>query len=238
MSDSSRIYHGLILLMLLIPLGALVIASQQYTEPDAPVPTALAVEESTPAGLAGLVMPPPLSLQTTVIRWLAWMFLLTAIGLALVALIFLRGRRRLLGMGLLALFLITFVPPFSYLPDPLGMILSITGGYHYDPRLPLVNRFLVASDPTTALRPVLDPLLGQTGAEPLNPASPLARYEFVRVETHGFHNHRATVKARFTYADGTRRTYRLPVSQSDSSQEFYGCCWRYEGPGKRMPVAR
>jgi hypothetical protein len=90
----------------------------------------------------------------------------------------------------------------------------VTGGYHYDPRLPLVNRYLIGGDPTAALRPALDMLIGQTGSEPLAEKAPLARYEFVSVRLHRFHSRDATVHVRFTYDDGSHRTYPLTLSQN------------------------
>lgn len=163
------------------------------------------------------------------IRWAAWVILLTGIGLALIWLIFQRGRRRLIGVGLLVLFLITFVPPFSYEPDPLGIVLAVTDGYRYDPRLPLVNRFLIASDPTELLRPTLDALIGQTGLDPLDPASPLARYDFIKVVQQPYHTE---VHVRFTYADGREHIYPVPLRQPSDLVAFYECCWRYDGLGR------
>jgi len=229
MLNNARLYHGVILLIFLIPLLDLAGCKQVETEPVATIPLTVpqgAVEQTE---MAIVPMPRPHSLRTALIRWAAWVVLLTVIGLVLIALTFFRGRRRLVGAGVLALFLITFVPPFSYAPDPLGMVLSVTGGYRYDPRLPLVNRFLVATDPTEALRPDLDAMVGRTGPEPLDPASPLARYEFVRVQLYGFHNQRATVTVRLTYEDGSRRTFRLPLSRPDTALGSNGCCWRYQG---------
>lgn len=185
-----------------------------------------------------IAMPRPFSLRTTIIRWAAWIVLLTAIGLALIGLLFLRGRRRLWGAGLLGLFLITFVPPFSYVPDPLGLVLAASGGYRYDPRLPLVNRFLVAGDPTQALRPSLDPLVGRTGREPLDPVSPLDHYEFLSVRTYGARSPSSSVHVRFIYEDGSRRTYAVPVARPETVSEFYACCWQYEGPIRPTPDIR
>lgn len=169
------------------------------------------------------------TLRAVFVRWLAWAGLLTTIGLTAIWLAFQRGRRRLLGASLLFLFLITFVPPFSYAPDPLGVILAVTGGYRYDPRLPLANRFLVAGDPTATLRPFLDGLVGQTGLDPLDPAAPLARYEFVKVVRRQY---QTDVHVRFAYSDGAERTYSVPLSHPSSLFGFYAHDWRYDGLGR------
>ena len=169
------------------------------------------------------------TLRATVIRWMGCVALLTAIGAALIVLLFLHGRRRLLAAGLLVLFLITFVPPFSYVPNPLGIVVAAAGGYRYDPRLPLANRFLIAGDPTETLRATLDGLIGQTGLDPLDPLSPLARYEFVLVVRQRAHT---DVHVRFSYEDGTARTYAVPLRQPQDVMGFYACCWQYDGLGR------
>ena len=81
---------------------------------------------------------------------------------------------------MIALELISFVTPFSY-HQPGRTRVGDVGNYAYDPRLPFVNRFVIAGDPTATLRPLLDGLVGQTGLDPLDPVQPLARYEFVQV---------------------------------------------------------
>jgi hypothetical protein len=173
--------------------------------------------------------PQPARPLSRVIFWGAWtLSLLAATG----ALVWLRGRpRRLRGIGyaLVALLLITFVPPFSYLPDPLGIVWTAVGGYAHDPRLPFADRFLVAGSPVARLRPWLDGLIGQTGLDPLDPTAPLARYEPVRVRVP---RHRAApveVVTRFTYADGSRRTYAIPLYQPIGPPGLYQAGWAYDG---------
>lgn len=168
-------------------------------------------------------------LQETVVRWVAWVTLLMALGLALIWLLLQRGARRRWAMSLLVFLLITFVPPFSYVPDPLGIVLAVTGGYQDDLRVPLANRFLIAGDPTEALRPTLDALIGHTGLDPLDARSPLARYAFVKVKREAHHT---AVYVRFVYENGAQRTYPLPLRHPSGVLGFYTCCWRFDGLGR------
>ncbi|MGC9398042.1 MAG: hypothetical protein ACP5HM_02780 [Anaerolineae bacterium] len=173
--------------------------------------------------------PQPARPLSRVIFWGAWaLSLLAATG----ALVWLRGRPRrlrVIGYALVALLLIAFVPPFSYLPDPLGIVWAAVGGYAHDPRLPFADRFLVAGSPVAHLRPWLDGLIGQTGLDPLDPTAPLARYEPVRVRVP---RHRAApveVLTRFTYADGSRRIYAIPLYQPSGPSGLYQADWAYDG---------
>lgn len=167
-------------------------------------------------------------LQEVALRWVGWATLLMTLGLVLIWLLLQRDRRRW-GLGLFILFLITFVPPFSYAPDPLGIVLSVTGGYRDDLRLPLANRFLIAGDPAQALRPTLDALIGRTGLDPLDAQSPLARYEFVSVSREPHHT---AVRIRFIYENGAQRTYPVPLRHPSTVLGFYACCWRFDGLGR------
>lgn len=169
------------------------------------------------------------SLGATAVRWLGWLLLLTATGLALIVIAFQRGRRRLLSGLLLALLLITFVPPFSYVPDPLGVVLTVAGAYEDDLRLPFANRFLVAGDPTRPLRPTLDALIGQTGLDPLDPNFALSRYDFLKIRKEAYHT---AVVTRFTYANGEQRSYAIPLRQPSEAFRFYDRDWRYDGLGR------
>ncbi len=160
------------------------------------------------------------------LRWAVWLG--TMMGITAVA-FWLRRRPRKqqwAGYGALLLLLIAFVPPFSYLPDPLGLILGPTGLYRADPRLPFANEFVMVGDPTETLRPYLDALIGQTGLEPLDPTQPLARYDFVRVRSGRFY---ASVGVRMTYADSSQHTYDVPLYQPHSFFGFYQSGWRYDG---------
>lgn len=146
----------------------------------------------------------------------------------------LRRARSGRGAGYLAvaLALITFLPPFSYLPNPAGILWGIVG-YSYDPRLPFVNRFLVAEDPTPALRATLDALRGQTGLDPLDPVQPLAGYEFSGVSLGTLPYGRVTVTTRLTYTDGSQRTYAIPAGRPyQDVSGYYQGDWRYDGLGR------
>lgn len=169
---------------------------------------------------------PPVLAQVT-IKWL--LYLLT-VGLAGWLIFWLSHRPyRRVSYGLLALLLLTFMPPFSYLPNPAGLVWRLWGSYSYDPRLPYVNRFVAAGDPTAILSPYLDGLIGQTGLDPLDPASPLSRYDFVGVTI----NHtQALVNVRFTYQDGNQRTYPVPLYQPQTFWGFFAHRWWYDGLGR------
>ncbi|MBL8058630.1 MAG: zf-HC2 domain-containing protein, partial [Anaerolineales bacterium] len=126
--------------------------------------------------------------------------------------------------------LISFVPPFSALPNPAGLYWRLAGGYQYDPRLPFRNSFLIVDDPARLLSPRLEALLGATGLTPLDPVQPLAGYEFLAVGLHPQKNRVALVTTRFIYADGSSRVYPVPVF--DPALEFAGFWlggWREDG---------
>ena len=87
-------------------------------------------------------------------------------------------------VALLALTVVSFVSPFSYLPNPLGLAYLLVGAYTYDARLPFIsNRFVTIfrSDVEAALRPKLDALLGATGLDLLDPEQPLQGYQIESV---------------------------------------------------------
>ena len=120
------------------------------------------------------------------------------------------GKAVLLLIGAL---LVSFVPPFSYLPNPLGAYYLVRGGYRYDPRLPLVNRFAtLGADPAPLVAGRLERLIGQTGLDPLDPNAPLVSYELQGVTT-TVGGSMAVVEAELHYADGTARRYSIPVTQ-------------------------
>lgn len=93
MLKNARLYHGLILLILLTPLLGLAGCKQIETEPSAHIPVMVSQGEGAEVKTAIVLMPRPLSLRTAVIRWAGWVVLLTAIGLLLIALYFIRDRR-------------------------------------------------------------------------------------------------------------------------------------------------
>jgi hypothetical protein len=170
--------------------------------------------------------PQPIPWTEPALRWALWGLMLV---LAAAAAIWLarNGRRwRVWGWAVIALLLVTYVPPFSYLPSPLAGIAFFTRGFSYDPRLPFANRLLTPADPTAQLRPFLDGLIGQTGLDPLDPVAPLTRYEFVGVRAaRGYPE--VSVSVRFTYADGESRVYPIPLYERMGRQG-----WRYDGLGR------
>lgn len=136
---------------------------------------------------------------------------------------------RITTLLVLGLGLVTYVPPFSLLPNPIGAVWLLTGTYHADPRLPFANHFVISGDPTTKLQPYLDALIGQTGLDPLDPVQPLVRYEFVGVS---LHYPITTVDTRMIYAGGTQRTYAIPLAWAQDTFGFYQHGWLYDGLGR------
>lgn len=181
--------------------------------------------------VVGAPQPEPWSAR--MLRWGTWgLSLLGAAG----ALMWLRQRPRrwkVGGYALLALGLLTFVPPFSWLPDPLGLYWGVRGGYRHDPRLPFADRFVIARDPTADLQPYLDGLIGAMGLDPLDPSHPLERYQFLRViEPAGLHGI-VQVCTRMVYEGGESRVYDIPLSHASSVPGgFYQSSWRYDGLGR------
>ena len=135
-------------------------------------------------------------------------------------------KRRLL-VFLAALFLVSFVSPFSYLPNPLGVYYLVAGGYSYDPRMPLLaNGFaLLRGDVNAALRAKLDGLIGSTGLDPLDPNAPLKSYEIEEI-TYGPGGRWAHGTVRMTYSDDASRGYRIPVYQIATNRPGG---WAYTG---------
>ncbi len=195
-----------------------------YTRVQIMMDNARSAQSNTQTSVVALPQPPE---PNAAIRyWGVWgLTLLMVIALA----IWLRRRPRrhkIIGYALLGLLLITLVPPFSYVPDPMGLVWAQVGGHRYDPRLPFVNRFVISGDPTATLRPYLDGLVGQTGLDPLDPVQPLAHYAFEGVRTGRF---ATAVRVRMTYADDSTRIYDIPVYQPDTLFGFYQSGWWYDG---------
>lgn len=190
-----------------------------------------------PASLAPAALEPGLTLPPTQLAAPSpWLPALPWLAGALLGVggLFVLSRRSLWPTVLGALaaggLLISFVPPFSTLPNPAGVYWRIVGGYRYDPRLPFRNTFLIADDPSQLLRPHLERLIGATGLTPLDPAQPLSGYEFLSVGLHPQHNRVALVTTRFIYADGSSRVYPVPVF--GPAVEFAGFWlggWREDG---------
>ena len=129
--------------------------------------------------------------------------------------------------------LVCFVPPFSVLPNPAGLAWRAAGGYSYDPRLPFKNDFLILGRPDAELRPRLDRLVGKVGLSPLDPVQPMVHYEILRVGLHPRHNSVALVTTRFDYADGSSRTYPVPLAHASLDVfGFWLSYWRDDGLGR------
>ena len=122
-------------------------------------------------------------------------------------------RRWKMLLFLVATVLVSFVAPFSYLPNPLGAYYLLSGGYQYDPRLPFFNGFAtLGPDPAPLVIARLDQLIGQTGLDPLDPDHSLVGY-LLRGVTTDVGGSRATVNVDLRYADGAVRRYAIPVTQ-------------------------
>lgn len=138
-------------------------------------------------------------------------------------------------VGLSFIFLTNFVAPFSYLPNPRGIYHLLTGNYRYDPHSPFVNRFatLKTPDPTPALAPKLERLLGLTGLDPLDPQQPLVGYrvrEIVTGQRPWNNADYAEATVEFRYAGGGARSFRVPVWQyGDRYDGSRTVGWRYTG---------
>jgi PKD domain len=187
--------------------------------------------ESTKTEAVVVAIPQPVSPMEPIIFWGAWIATLLIVVFAFVWLRRRSRRAKIIGYAVIALGLISFVPPFSYLPNPAGLAWAMLGHYAYDPRMPFVNRFVIAGDPTAMLRPWLDGLVGQTGLDPLDPVQLLARYEFVQVRYPARYGV-LQVGTRLTYADGSQRTYNIPLYQSNAIFGFYQSDWLYDGLGR------
>ncbi|MGQ9677530.1 MAG: hypothetical protein ACUVX1_17855, partial [Chloroflexota bacterium] len=145
---------------------------------------------------------------------------------------------------LAGLILVSFVLPFSYLPNPIGVVYAMAGGYTYNPRLHfLANGFAILNrgDVEAALRTKLDRLLGATGLDPLDPNQPLQSYE---IETVSYGDSDWGIgSVRMTYAEGSSRRYEIPVVQHSQSWGRPGN-WAYTGldryfaPHREVPYLR
>jgi hypothetical protein len=218
--------------------GTTITAAHQYSQPDTyfvRVQMEMAsgqVIESDKTQTVIVAEAQPVSWGGRLLYWLVW---LGAVGLAGAAAFWLARRPRrqaVWGGALLFLALTAYLPPFSYLPDPLGLYWGLFGGHRYDPRLPFANRFVTRDDPTARLRPYLDGLIGQTGLDPLDPIHPLTSYGFIGVQSSGVREGRdyaTSVAVRLTYANGERRVYAVPLYQPAPRRLFYQGNWRYDG---------
>ena len=186
----------------------------------------------TPAMIEPGIVIPSTSLQLPS----PWLAALPWVATALLSVggLFILTRRSLIptiiGGVAATLLLISFVPPLSALPNPVGVYWRATGGYAYDPRLPFKNSFLIAGSPENQIRPYLDDLIGQTGLSPLDPNQPLRRYEILRVGLHPDAPRTALITTHFVYADGSSRVYPVPLF--DPTVDVFGFWlggWRADG---------
>ncbi len=116
--------------------------------------------------------------------------------------------------------LISFVAPFSALPNPLGLYYLVAGGYRYDPRTPLYNVFVASldGDPIPLVTARLDALIGATGLDPLDPHHALTGYD-VRGITSGASTSGPVVDVDLYYAGGVTRQVSIPVIDRRSWQQ-------------------
>ncbi len=153
-------------------------------------------------------------------KWVIWGGSLVALAAGAGAVGRCRPRRRRWGRAALLLILVTYIPPFSFLPNPLGLLWTLAGGYTYDTRLPFVNPFVMLDDPTRTLAARLETLIGRTGLDPLDPHAPLIGYAFTTVTLAT--RAQTQVHTEMIYADGTQRWYDLPVYGSRPIYRSYG----------------
>lgn len=111
-----------------------------------------------------------------------------------------------------AMLLISFVQPFSYLPNPLGAYWLVKGGYHYDPRTPFVNGFATVRDGDliALVTARLKQLVGQTGLAPLDPYQPLVGFT-VRGVVSATRYAWGAVTVELRFADGSIRQTDIPA---------------------------
>jgi hypothetical protein len=132
-----------------------------------------------------------------------------------------RNRKWSLAGVLFSLMLVFgFVQPLSVLPNPVGIVWRITGGYSYDPNLPFVNWWIVRGDPVPRLQPFMDRMIDEVGLDPLDPVQPLVRYHFERV-VQPRDTRFILVRTRFIYADGSNRVYDVPMAHPYSADLGY-----------------
>jgi len=172
---------------------------------------------SAPSGFSQTPLPPltlPPDLPALVNPWVLAAPWLGGIVCMIGMLLALGKRHRafpVLGVTLSIVLVFGFVPPLSALPNPIGIVWRMAGGYSYDPNLPFVNRWVVRGDPILRLRPYMDGLVGQVGLDPLDPVQPLTRYAFERI-IQPRDTRFMLVTTRFVYADGSSRMYDVPMA--------------------------
>lgn len=128
--------------------------------------------------------------------------------------------RYLLTLTTAFVLLISFIAPFSALPNPLGIYFLIAGGYRYDPRTPFYNVFAASldGDPIPLVTARLDALVGKTGLDPLDPQHALTSYH-VRGITSGANRSSPAVDVDLYYSEGAPRNVRIPVIDWRSWQQ-------------------
>jgi hypothetical protein len=228
----SRFWNGLTRLGNLMAAGglaALTLASGVIVWAAATSLAAQTVSAPSAPG-APLTLPPDLPARVN-----PWILAAPWLGSSMVvigALLALGKRNRVfpkLGIALAVLWVFTYVPPVTALPNPAGLIWRASGGYSYDPNLPFRNLIVISGDPAAKLRPYMDRLIGQVGLDPLDPVQPLARYAFERV-TQPSDKRVVLVTTRFTYANGVSRVYDVPLF--DPIIDLYISNWQNDGLGR------
>jgi hypothetical protein len=126
------------------------------------------------------------------------------------------SRRALTGLLIGFFVLISLVPPFSAVPNPLGAVALVTGGYQQPLGAFWGNTFATVMDadqPVPAVTARLDQLLGQTGLEPLKPHAPLVHYTIDAVQSASLSIPWTRVAVTLQFADGSTREATIPVQQ-------------------------
>jgi hypothetical protein len=115
-------------------------------------------------------------------------------------------------LAVIILGLTTFVVPFSYLPNPVGIYYQFMGGYHYDPNSLLQNGFARLGDnsgPMITSR--LGDFIGDTGLDPFDPNMPLRGYRLLSAQNRPNLGEVGAAEVELEYADGSKRIYTIPV---------------------------
>ena len=229
---SGRFWNGLTRLGNLMAAGGLAALTLATGLIAWAVATSFVAQTGSSPSVPGAPLTLALDLPALVNPWVLaapWLGITAAVIGALLAL----GKRSRafpkLGIALAALWVFTYLPPLTALPNPAGLIWRAAGGYSYDPNLPFRNLIVISGDPAAKLRPYMDRLIGQVGLDPLDPVQPLARYAFERV-TQPSDKRVVLVTTRFTYANGASRVCDVPLF--DPIIDLYISNWQNDGLGR------